>query len=79
MATGPPPQWMTLAIEGGANVVYLQGRWRLPHVAEIAAEIAHLTLSPERRCILDGSRLEDLDTAAGFLLLRQLSDRKSVV
>ncbi len=72
LATGPPP-WLALAKEDGVNVLYPQGRWRLPHVGEIEAEIEGLTLAGERSCVIDGSGLEDLDTAAGFLLLRHLA------
>ena len=72
MATGPPP-WLAHATEDGVGVLYLQGHWRLPHVAEIQTEIDGLTLSGEKHCVIDGSRLEDLDTAAGFLLLRHLA------
>jgi len=66
------PRWIAPALEDGANVLYLQGRWRLPHVPGIAAEIDALRLAGDH-CVLDGSRLEELDTAAGFLLLRRLA------
>ncbi len=72
MATVPPP-WLALASEGGVDVLYLQGHWRLPHVAAIEAEIEALSLAGRTHCVIDGSRLEDLDTAAGFLLLRHLA------
>ena len=72
MATGPPP-WLVLANEEGVGVLYLQGRWRLPHVGEIESEIEGMTLSGKTHCMIDGSRLEELDTAAGFLLLRHLA------
>ncbi len=72
MAT-PPPPWLAQATEDGVSVLYLQGRWRLPHVAEIETEIDSLTLAGEKHCVIDGSRLENLDSAAGFLLLRHLA------
>jgi len=65
-------RWISPALEDGANVLYLQGRWRLSHVPGIAAEIDALKLAGDH-CVLDGSRLEELDTAAGFLLLRRLA------
>ena len=72
MATGPPP-WLAHATEDGVSVLYLQGHWRLSHVTEIQTEIDGLTLAGEKHCVIDGSRLKDLDTAAGFLLLRHLA------
>ncbi|MEO8525190.1 MAG: ABC transporter permease [Caldimonas sp.] len=72
MATETPP-WLAQATEDGGSVLYLQGRWRLANVAGIEAEIEALTLAGEKHCVIDGSRLEDLDTAAGFLLLRHLA------
>ena len=60
--------WIAPELESGANVLYLQGRWRLVHVPAIAAEVEALRLAGDH-CVLDGSRLEELDTAAGFVLL----------
>ena len=65
-------QWIAPALENGANILYLQGRWRLAHVPGIAEEVEALRLAGEH-CVLDGSRLEELDTAAGFVLLRRLA------
>jgi phospholipid/cholesterol/gamma-HCH transport system permease protein len=65
--------WIAPELESGANVLYLQGRWRLAHVPGIAAEVAALRLAGDH-CVLDGSRLEELDTAAGFVLLRRLAE-----
>jgi len=67
------PCWIAPELESGANVLYLQGRWRLAHVPGIAAEVAALRLAGDH-CVLDGSRLEELDTAAGFVLLRRLAE-----
>ena len=66
-------QWIAPALENGANVLYLQGRWRLAHVPGIAEEVEALSLAGSH-CVLDGSRLEELDTAAGFVLLRRLAE-----
>ena len=65
--------WIAPELESGANVLYLQGRWRLVHAPAIAAEVEALRL-PGDHCVLDGSRLEELDTAAGFLLLHRLAE-----
>ena len=63
--------WIAPELESGANVLYLQGRWRLAHVSGIATEVAALRLAGDH-CVLDGSRLEHLDTATGFALWRAL-------
>jgi phospholipid/cholesterol/gamma-HCH transport system permease protein len=65
-------RWIAPALENGANVLYLQGRWRLAHVAGITEEVEALSLAGSH-CVLDGSRLEELDTAAGFVLLHRLA------
>jgi phospholipid/cholesterol/gamma-HCH transport system permease protein len=65
--------WIAPELESGANVLYLQGRWRLAHVPGIATEVAALRLAGDH-CVLDGSRLEELDTAAGFVLLHRLAE-----
>ncbi|HEX6704118.1 MAG TPA: ABC transporter permease [Albitalea sp.] len=65
-------RWIEDKREDGAIVLYLQGAWRLPYLNGVAAEIGALRLSPQQPCILDGSRLETLDTATVFVLLRRL-------
>jgi phospholipid/cholesterol/gamma-HCH transport system permease protein len=59
--------------EDDANVLLLSGAWRLPQAAAIAEALRGLSLRAPARTIVDGSRLEALDTAAGFVLLRHLS------
>jgi phospholipid/cholesterol/gamma-HCH transport system permease protein len=66
------PRWIAPELESGANVLYLQGHWRLAHVSGISEEVEALHLAGSH-CVLDGSRLEELDTAAGFVLLRRLA------
>ena len=70
MAAAPP--WIALEPESGADVLRLQGHWRLAHVRAIAQEVEALQLAGNH-CVLDGSRLEELDTAAAFVLLRRLA------
>lgn len=65
--------WIAPELENGANVLYLQGRWRLAHAQDIAAEVGALRFAGDH-CILDGRRLEEMDTAAGFLLMRRLAE-----
>jgi len=61
-----------LSSEADADVLYLQGSWRLDHAPAIAAAVATLPLHPGRACVLDGSRLQELDTATGFVLFHHL-------
>jgi len=65
--------WIEHRIEAGENVLYLAGAWRLAHLGAIAEALNALKLKLERRFILDGSRLAELDTAAGFTLFRYLA------
>ena len=61
-------------VEDDVNVLYLIGVWRLPNVAAILDELRALRLQARNRLVMDGSKLEALDTAAGFILLRHLAD-----
>ena len=67
----PPTAWIESTVEDGVDVLYLQGPWRLAHLPDLVAQIATLTIKG-RGCVLDGSRLQELDTAAGFMLLSHL-------
>ena len=70
MRTG---RWIQDTPENGATVLYLQGAWHLANLPEMAEEIRTLALPPGRPCVLDGSRLEALDTATSFVLLGRLA------
>jgi len=65
--------WIERSAEAGNDVLYLTGVWRLPNVPAIAARLRELGLREGTPIVLDGSRLETLDTAAGFILLRHLA------
>ncbi|HSN31148.1 MAG TPA: ABC transporter permease, partial [Ideonella sp.] len=67
-------RWIERKAEDGAEVLYLSGHWRLPNVADIAQALRALGLPGRATFVVDGSRLEALDTAAGFILLRHLAD-----
>ncbi|MGE5116877.1 MAG: MlaE family ABC transporter permease [Betaproteobacteria bacterium] len=67
-------RWIERKAEDGADVLYLSGHWRLPNVADIAQALRALGLPGRATFVVDGSRLEGLDTAAGFILLRHLAD-----
>jgi phospholipid/cholesterol/gamma-HCH transport system permease protein len=69
----PPARWIESAPEDGVTVLYLQGAWRLPNLPAVASEIRALRLSRGVPCVLDGSRLEALDTATSFMLLTRLA------
>jgi phospholipid/cholesterol/gamma-HCH transport system permease protein len=60
------------AEENGAEVLYLCGAWRLQNVPAIAQALRGL--APEAGgLVLDGSRLESLDTAGALALLRHFA------
>jgi len=63
-----------LGVEDDSDVLYLTGAWRLANVAAISDRLRELGLHARTRFVLDGSRLETLDTAAGFILLKHLAD-----
>jgi phospholipid/cholesterol/gamma-HCH transport system permease protein len=68
----PPSRWIEHAREDGTDVLYLQGAWRLASVPALVAQIGALPALPQHRCVIDGSRLQALDTAAGFMLYSHL-------
>ena len=65
--------WIGRQMEGDTHVLYLTGVWRLPNVPAIVDALRTLQLQSPGRFVVDGSRLEALDTAAGFVLLRPLA------
>jgi phospholipid/cholesterol/gamma-HCH transport system permease protein len=62
------------AVEDGADVVYLQGTWRLSNLPAISAAVDALRLDVKHVCVLDGRHLQELDTSAGFMLFSHLGD-----
>lgn len=60
--------------EDGIDVLYLGGAWRLSGLVAIQESLRTLQLHARQGFVLDGSRLEALDTAAGFILLRHLAE-----
>jgi len=66
--------WIERKVEDDSDVLYLTGVWRLANVAAISGRLRELGLHARTRFVLDGSKLETLDTAAGFILLRHLAD-----
>jgi hypothetical protein len=65
--------WLQQEVEGGVTVLYLKGAWRLANLAPISAALESAKAGARRRCVLDGSRLQELDTAAGFTLYHHLA------
>jgi phospholipid/cholesterol/gamma-HCH transport system permease protein len=72
-AATPTTSWIERRVEDENDVLYLTGVWRLPHVPAIAARLRELGRREGAHVVLDGSRLETLDTAAGFILLKHLA------
>jgi phospholipid/cholesterol/gamma-HCH transport system permease protein len=60
------------AAENGGEVLYLAGAWRLQNVPAISEALRGLSPGKQGPFVVDGSRLESLDTAAAFILLRHL-------
>ena len=54
--------WIEHEVEDGADVLYLAGAWRLSNLTAIVPALRSLKLRAGR-FVLDGSRLEELDTA----------------
>ncbi len=72
--TLPSSNWIERSEEDGSDVLYLSGAWRLTHAEAIARRLRALDLRGRTRFVLDGSRLESLDTSAGFVLLKHLGE-----
>lgn len=70
----PSSAWIERSVEDDSDVLYLTGIWRLAHVPAIAESLRALGLHARNCFVLDGSRLETLDTAAAFILLKHLAD-----
>lgn len=60
--------------DAGRTILFLRGSWRLAQASAIESEVGKLNLGPASDCVLDGSQLVELDTAAAYLLLRGLQD-----
>ncbi len=67
------PNWIALEAVEGANVLHLNGVWRLANLAAITSALRSVAPGAGNRYVLDGSGLEELDTAAGFMLYRELA------
>lgn len=65
-------RWIRHEVEAGKDVLYLRGAWRLPNVVAIAGALRALDLKGRTGLVLDGSELEQLDTAASFVMFRHL-------
>ena len=59
-------------VEAGTAVVHLAGSWRLLSLPSVLAALRGFELQRAEHVVLDGSKLESIDTAGGFLLLDRL-------
>jgi hypothetical protein len=66
-------RWIHHEAEEGADILYLSGVWRLSNLIAIANALRALRPAARAHFVLDGSRLQELDTAAGFILYRHLA------
>jgi phospholipid/cholesterol/gamma-HCH transport system permease protein len=55
-------------------IVHLAGEWRLRSLPSVLAALQGIALRARERVVLDGSGLESIDTAGGFLLLGRLAE-----
>ena len=64
--------WIQLEPEGSQCVLYLTGRWRLTDLRGIVRALPRLDAGATARLVLDGSRVQELDTAAStFVMIGQ--------
>jgi phospholipid/cholesterol/gamma-HCH transport system permease protein len=64
--------WIREEVEERVNVLYLMGVWRLSNLSAISDALKSRVLQASERFVLDGSRLQELDTSTGFTLYRHL-------
>jgi len=69
----PSSPWLQTEDEGDAGVLHLNGVWRLSNLAAIAAALQSCGPKAGKHYVLDGSQLQELDTAAGFTLYNHFS------
>jgi phospholipid/cholesterol/gamma-HCH transport system permease protein len=66
------PVALECRVEAGTAIVHLGGAWRLRSLPAVLAALQGFELQRAEHVVLDGSRLESIDTAGGFLLLDRL-------
>lgn len=64
--------WIREEVEEGVNVLYLTGVWRLSNLSAISDALRARGPGGSEPLVLDGSGLQDFDTAAGFALHQHL-------
>lgn len=69
---GDASSWLRFETENGGGVLHLNGVWRLSNLEGIAGALQSSAPLACGGIVLDGSGLEELDTAAGFILCRHL-------
>ncbi len=66
-------RWIHHDVEAGTDILYLLGVWRLANLVAIFDALRGLDLSARRHFVLDGGALQELDTAASFIVFRHLA------
>ncbi|MBX3664889.1 MAG: ABC transporter permease [Burkholderiales bacterium] len=69
---GEASSWLQFESGNGTGVLRLRGVWRLSNLGAIAGALQSAAPEACDGIVLDGSGLEALDTAAGFILCRHL-------
>ncbi len=68
------PVALECKVEAGTAIVHLAGAWRLRSLPAVVAALNGFALQRAEHVVLDGGRLESIDTAGGFLLLNRLAN-----
>jgi phospholipid/cholesterol/gamma-HCH transport system permease protein len=71
---GDASSWLRFETENRTGVLRLNGVWRLSNLGAIAGALQSFAPEACDGIVLDGSGLEELDTAAGFILCRHLEE-----
>ena len=70
-SAAPRAEWR---IDNDAPVLYVAGPWRLHDLPAIARVLSAAGPPSTAGCVIDGSGIEAIDTAGGFVLLKCLTD-----
>ncbi|MDP1535132.1 MAG: hypothetical protein Q8L92_16275, partial [Rubrivivax sp.] len=67
----PDTPWITLSADDPQPTLRLAGAWRMPRLAEIETALNGLRLPAALK--VDGSALQQIDSASALVLLRTLA------
>lgn len=67
-----PSQFFHLETKDRLSRLGLRGFWRINHLTDLEASLKQVTLAPDSRLEIDGSELQQIDTASAMILLKTL-------